>query len=104
MRWYLSKGKARAMLMSRCAMQLTRASWRGQECWLQPRNRCRGPVSIEHGDEPDRETLEIMKKKGTFLVFTAGIVFALSETGTNEDQRAYFKGQIEVLRRTVSLA
>ena len=63
-----------------------------------------GVDSIEHGSEPDRETLELMKKKGTVLVLTEGIMFALSERAKSEDQRAYFKQHMELLRHTVSLA
>lgn len=63
-----------------------------------------GVDSIEHGDEPDRETLEMMKKKGTFLVLTVGIYFALSERATNEKQRVFLSQRNELLRRTVSLA
>ena len=63
-----------------------------------------GVDSIEHGDEPDRETLEMMKKKGTFLILTVGIYFALSERATNEKQRVFISQRNELLRRTVLLA
>lgn len=63
-----------------------------------------GVDSIEHGDKPDRETLEIMKKRGTFLVLTVGEILVLSKAATNEDQRANPGGRMELLRRTVSLA
>jgi imidazolonepropionase-like amidohydrolase len=39
-----------------------------------------GVDSVEHGDHPDRETLELMKRRGTFLVATVGIYAVLAES------------------------
>ena len=63
-----------------------------------------GVDSIEHGEEPDRGTLEMMKQRGTFLVSTAGVVYALMDEAKSDEARAYFKGRIEVLRQTLALA
>lgn len=38
-----------------------------------------GVDSIEHGNQADREDIEMMKESGTFLVPTLGVVYALSE-------------------------
>jgi len=63
-----------------------------------------GVDSIEHGEEPDRGTLEMMKQRGTFLVSTAGVVYAMMDEAKSDEARAYFKGRIEVLRQTLALA
>jgi imidazolonepropionase-like amidohydrolase len=63
-----------------------------------------GVDSIEHGDEADRETLETMKLKGTFLVSTAGVMFALLESAKPERARAWLAKRIETLRKTLELA
>lgn len=63
-----------------------------------------GVDSIEHGDEADRETLEMMKQKGTFLVTTVGVMFALQETIKNEEARAWIGKHIELIRKTVTTA
>jgi hypothetical protein len=38
-----------------------------------------GVDSIEHGFQPDRETLQAMKQKGTFLVLTVGTMYPMLE-------------------------
>jgi imidazolonepropionase-like amidohydrolase len=43
-----------------------------------------GVDSIEHGHRADREDLEIMKAKGTFLVPTVGVIDAWVETHKND--------------------
>jgi imidazolonepropionase-like amidohydrolase len=63
-----------------------------------------GVDSIEHGEDPDRDTLEMMKQRGAFLVSTAGSIFASMDEATSDEARAYFKGRIELLRRTLTLA
>jgi imidazolonepropionase-like amidohydrolase len=63
-----------------------------------------GVDSIEHGDEADRETLEMMKQKGTYLVTTVGVMFALQESMKNEEARAWVSKHIELLRKTVAAA
>jgi imidazolonepropionase-like amidohydrolase len=63
-----------------------------------------GVDSIEHGDEADRETLETMKRKGTFLVTTVGVMFALLESAKREEARAWISKRIEALRKTIALA
>jgi imidazolonepropionase-like amidohydrolase len=63
-----------------------------------------GVDSIEHGDEADRETLEIMKQRGTFLVLTVGVMFAFLESGKPEQARVWIQKRIELLRKTVTVA
>ncbi len=63
-----------------------------------------GVDSIEHGDNADRATLEMMKDKGTFLVSTAGIVFVLAESARNDAERAALNNAVEEMRRTFGLA
>ena len=63
-----------------------------------------GVDSIEHGDEADRATLEIMKQKGTFLVSTAAIIFAMRDSAKSDSQRAALSKNIDLLRRTLALA
>ncbi len=38
-----------------------------------------GVDSIEHGEDPDRDTLEMMKQRGTFLKSTAAVIFPLMD-------------------------
>jgi imidazolonepropionase-like amidohydrolase len=63
-----------------------------------------GVDSIEHGEDPDRVTLEMMKERGTYLVSTAGIIFSLMDQAKSDADRAYFTRRIELLRRTMALA
>jgi len=63
-----------------------------------------GVDSIEHGEEPDRDTLEMMKQRGTFLVSTAGVIYALMDEAKSDEGRAYFTQRIELLRQTLTLA
>lgn len=63
-----------------------------------------GVDSIEHGDDIDLSTLEEMKRRGTFLVSTAGVMFAMLESTPKKEVRAWIQKQLEVLRRTLTLA
>jgi len=63
-----------------------------------------GVDSIEHGEDPDRLTLEMMKERGTYLVSTAGIIFSLMDQAKSDADRAYFIRRTELLRRTLALA
>ena len=63
-----------------------------------------GVDSIEHGEEPDRDTLEMMKQRGTFLVSTAAVIYAAMDDAKSDEARAYFKRRIELLRQTLTLA
>ncbi|MCK6593254.1 MAG: amidohydrolase family protein [Polyangiaceae bacterium] len=63
-----------------------------------------GVDSIEHGDDIDLATLEEMKRRGTFLVSTAGVMFAMLESSPKKEVRAWIQKQLEVLRRTLTLA
>jgi imidazolonepropionase-like amidohydrolase len=63
-----------------------------------------GVDSIEHGEEPDRDTLEMMKQRGTFLVSTAAVIYAAMDVANSDEARAYFTRRIELLRRTLTLA
>jgi len=63
-----------------------------------------GVDSIEHGEDPDRETLEMMNQRGTFLVSTAGIMFAALDEVKNDEARASVKARIDLLRQTLMSA
>lgn len=60
--------------------------------------------SVEHGEAPDRATLETMQRKGTFLVTTVGIMFALRESAPNDRLREAWTQRLEIVRRTITLA
>lgn len=63
-----------------------------------------GVDSIEHGDDADRATLELMKQKGTFLVVTAGPYEAFLQRADLAAQRPYFQERLAQIRRTVTTA
>jgi imidazolonepropionase-like amidohydrolase len=56
-----------------------------------------GVDSIEHGEEPDAETLKMMKARGTFLVSTAAVVAAFKDEAKNDAQRAYVDDRLQPL-------
>jgi imidazolonepropionase-like amidohydrolase len=63
-----------------------------------------GVDAIEHGDSPDRETLQVMSQQGTFLVLTVGMFINALEAAESEDQRAALQNSVEPMRRTIALA
>jgi len=63
-----------------------------------------GVDSIEHGDEADRATLELMKQKGTFLVVTAGPFEALLQRPDSPVPREFVEQRLAQIRRTVTTA
>ncbi len=63
-----------------------------------------GVDSIEHGEEPDAETLKLMKAKGTFLVSTAAVVVAFKDDAKTDAMRAYVDSRIEVIRKSLAAA
>ena len=70
-----------------------------------------GVDSIEHGNQANREDLEMMKANGTFLVPTLGVVYALSEpqkydTMTPEQRRrreSFRQGMQQIIQLANSL-
>ena len=70
-----------------------------------------GVDSIEHGNQANREDLEMMKANGTFLVPTLGVVYALSEpqkydTMTPEQRRrreTFRQGMQQIIQLANSL-
>ncbi len=62
-----------------------------------------GVDSVEHGDHPDRETLELMKRRGTFLVPTVGIYAVLAES-KKAKERKWASGALENMRKTLEMA
>jgi len=63
-----------------------------------------GVDAIEHGNRPDRETLQTMKQQGTFLVLTVGMFINALEAAQSEDQRAAVEKGMEFFRQTIALA
>jgi len=63
-----------------------------------------GVDAIEHGFQPDRETLQIMQQRGTFLVLTVGTMYPALEEAKSESQRASLEKQTEPIRRTIAAA
>ncbi|HLL84018.1 MAG TPA: amidohydrolase family protein, partial [Longimicrobium sp.] len=63
-----------------------------------------GVDSIEHGNHADRATLELMKKKGVFLVPTMGLQEVMLESPPNEGARRYLEAAVQTKRKTVALA
>jgi imidazolonepropionase-like amidohydrolase len=63
-----------------------------------------GADSIEHGHDADRASLELMKKKGAWLVPTIGILETLSEQAPQEGMRRYYAGKLEAARKVVAQA
>lgn len=70
-----------------------------------------GVDSIEHGHRADRQDLELMKAKGTFLVPTVGVIDALVEKSKNEQlspeqikaRDAFLQGVQRVIQQAMSL-
>jgi imidazolonepropionase-like amidohydrolase len=67
-----------------------------------------GVDSIEHGHRADRESLEMMKAKGTFLVPTVGVIDAVFESTKNDpmtpEQRARREALLQSIQQTVQQA
>lgn len=63
-----------------------------------------GVDSIEHCDDADRATLELMKKRGTFLVSTVGIIYAMRDDATTDRGRTFVDNRIAIMRRTLIMA
>jgi imidazolonepropionase-like amidohydrolase len=70
-----------------------------------------GVDSIEHGHRADRESLEMMKTKGTFLVPTVGVIDAIFERTKNdpmtpkqrERQEAFLQGIQQSVQQAMGL-
>ena len=70
-----------------------------------------GVDSIEHGHRADRESLEMMKSKGTFLVPTVGVIDAIFERTKNdpltpkqrERREAFLQGIQQSIQQAMSL-
>ena len=62
-----------------------------------------GVDSVEHCEHPDRETLELMKRRGTFLVATVGIYAVVAESKKAEE-RKWASGALEDMRKTLAMA
>jgi imidazolonepropionase-like amidohydrolase len=66
-----------------------------------------GVDSIEHGQRADRQALEMMKEKGTFLVPTIGVVDAIDEEHKNDpitpEHEAFLQGLQQLLKEAASL-
>lgn len=60
-----------------------------------------GVDSVEHCEEADHETLLLMKQKGTYLVSTAGIMFAFLDSAKTDRARDYLNKRIEVIKQTL---
>jgi imidazolonepropionase-like amidohydrolase len=60
-----------------------------------------GVDSIEHGHRADREDLEMMKAKGTFLVPTVGVIDANFERTKNEPMTPDRRERQEALLRSI---
>ncbi len=63
-----------------------------------------GVDSVEHCTEPDRATLQEMKRRGTFLVSTAGVEFAMLETARTDEDRAWVTKKLDADRKTLAMA
>jgi imidazolonepropionase-like amidohydrolase len=67
-----------------------------------------GVDSIEHGHRADREVLEMMKAKGTFLVPTVGVIDASYERRKNEpmspEARAWWEAFLRSIQQAVQQA
>jgi len=60
-----------------------------------------GVDSIEHGHRADRESLEMMKAKGTFLVPTVGVIDAIFESTKNDPMTPEQRARREALLRSI---
>jgi imidazolonepropionase-like amidohydrolase len=63
-----------------------------------------GVDSIEHGHDANRQALEVLKKKGAFLVPTVGVLSAHQEAATSATARAALEEQLVKARAMVALA
>lgn len=63
-----------------------------------------GADSIEHGHEADRAALELIQKKGAFLVPTVGIFEAMIERTSDEATRRRYEERLSGARKMVALA
>lgn len=66
-----------------------------------------GVDSIEHGHGADRESLEMMKAHGTFLVPTIGVIDAMLELRKNErtpEQRQRFEARLQGIQQSIRQA
>jgi imidazolonepropionase-like amidohydrolase len=63
-----------------------------------------GVDSIEHGHGADRATLELLKKKGVWLVPTLGILEALAEAAPDANQHRYAEARLQAVRKVVAQA
>ncbi|WNG32334.1 amidohydrolase family protein [Archangium violaceum] len=63
-----------------------------------------GADSIEHGHNADRAALELIQKKGAFLVPTVGVLEVLAEHAPNEAARRNFEERLGKTRKMVALA
>lgn len=60
-----------------------------------------GVDSIEHGNEASREDLEMMKARGTFLVPTLGVVYALGDPQMNARMTPEQRQRREAFKRSI---
>lgn len=63
-----------------------------------------GADSIEHGHDADRAALELLKKKGAWLVPTIGILEALAEQAPLEGMRRHYAAKLDSTRKMVAQA
>jgi len=63
-----------------------------------------GVDSVEHCTDADRATLEQMKRRGTFLVSTAGIEFWMMDHAKNDEVRAHWAKYLDLDRKTLAMA
>jgi imidazolonepropionase-like amidohydrolase len=63
-----------------------------------------GADSVEHCEDPDRETLEEMKRRGTFLVATVGILQASLDATKSDERRARNAKRLATIRKTLATA
>ncbi|PTL84707.1 amidohydrolase family protein [Vitiosangium sp. GDMCC 1.1324] len=63
-----------------------------------------GADSIEHGHEADRAALDLLKKKGAWLVPTLGILETLAEQAPNDAVRSSIESTLQTARGVVKQA
>ncbi|MFY0568220.1 amidohydrolase family protein [Archangium lansingense] len=63
-----------------------------------------GADSIEHGHEADRAALELIKKKGAFLVPTLGYFEVAVAEAPNEQAKQAYDKRLQSIRKVVALA